>query len=381
MRSRFAALAAALVSAALLPFAAPAADDGELWEITTQMNIPGMPAGMAGMGGGPQRVCTGKDPKEDATRRPDMQKCKVTDMKQTATRLTLTMQCPEGTATIDQTYNAARTEYKGTMTMKSRDGDMVMNTAGRKVGACDVAKSRQEREQQVAAIQKQNQEQAAAGQKMQADMMRQQSAQFTKMCDESLARMDARQYPNAQTMKGMPPEARGSCEARRPEFCKRFQTEAGFSRAASLPSNLPAAGELCAVQPAKLQASLCGGALKNDSFDFLSRHCPAEVKQAGAQVCPRVVQKEAWHYAARHCPADSKALFAKNCAGRQYTSLADRRQREMCTALAQLDDGSDGRAPAPAASAPAETAKPSAAKQAEQAAGKAIDKLRGLFGR
>jgi hypothetical protein len=75
---------AALALGIFLPLAAHAADDGELWEVTTQMNIPGMPAGMAGMGG-PQRVCTGKDPKEDATRRPDMQKCKVVDMKQTAT--------------------------------------------------------------------------------------------------------------------------------------------------------------------------------------------------------------------------------------------------------------------------------------------------------
>jgi hypothetical protein len=374
-------LFAALAFATLLPFAATAADDGELWEVTTQMNIPGMPAGMAGMGGGPQRVCTGKDPKEDATRRPDMQKCKVTDMKQTATRLTITMTCPDGTATIDQTYNAARTEYKGTMTMKSRDGDMVMNTAGRKVGACDVAKSRQEREQKSAKMKGEIEAQVAAGKRQQAESQRQQAAMYTKMCDESLAKMDARQFPTQQSMKSMPAEMRGSCDARRPEFCKRFQTEAGFSRAASLQSNLPVAGELCAVQPAKLQASLCSGALKNDSFDFLSRHCPAEVKQAGAQVCPRVVQKEAWHYAARHCPAESKALFAKSCAGRQYTSLADRKQREMCTALAQLDDGGGGRAQPPAASAPAEAAKPSAAKQAEQAAGKAIDKLRGLFGR
>jgi hypothetical protein len=374
-------LFAALAFATLLPLAATAADDGELWEVTTQMNIPGMPAGMAGMGGGPQRVCTGKDPKEDATRRPDMQKCKVTDMKQTATRLTITMQCPDGTATVDQTYNAARTEYKGTMTMKSRDGDMVMNTAGRKVGACDVAKSRQEREEKSAKMKTQMDAQVAAGQKQQADMQRQQGAMYTKMCDESLAKMDARQFPTQQSMKSMPPEMRGSCDARRPEFCKRFQTEAGFTLAARHQGNLQPAGELCAVQPARLQATLCGNALKNESFDFLSRHCPAEVKQAGAQLCPKAVQKEAWHYVARNCPADSKALFAKSCAGRQYTSLADRKQRSMCTALAQLDDDGSGRAQPPAASAPAEAAKPSAARQAEQAVGKGIDKLRGLFGR
>lgn len=378
MKTRF----AALVLAALLPFAATAADDGELWEVTTQMNVPGMPAGMAGMMGGPQRVCSGKDPKEDATRRPDTQKCKVTDMKQTATRLTISMTCPEGTAVIDQTYNAARTEYKGTMTMKSRDGDMVMNTSGRKVGTCDVAKARQEREQKVAAIQQQNQRQMDAAKKMQADHQRQMAAAMSKSCDEAVATMDARRFPQKAILDSQPKEALGNCTARRTEFCKALQTERGFSLASSRDSgSLPAAGELCAVDTGKLHATLCGSALKNESLDFLSRRCPAEVKKAGAQLCPKAVQTSAWHYVARNCPADAKPLFAKNCAGRQYTSLADRKQREMCTALAQLEDDGSGSARPPAASAPAETAKPSAAKQAEQAAGKAIDKLRGLFGR
>jgi hypothetical protein len=365
---------AALVLGVLLPLAGLAADDGELWEVTTQMNVPGMPAGMAGMMGGPQRVCSGKDPKADATRRPDMQKCKVADMKQTATRLTITMNCPEGTAVIDQTYNAARTEYKGTMTMKSRDGDMVMNTSGRKVGACDVAKARQDQQQQVAAIQQQHQAQAAAAQKMQADNQRQMAASLTKTCDEAVATMDARRFPQKAMMDAYPKEMRGSCDSRRVEYCKKFQTEAGFTLAARAQGNLPAAGELCAVDSGKVQASLCGGALKNESFDFLSRHCPAEVKQAGTAACPKAVQKEAWSFVGRNCPAEAKPIFAKHCAGRAYTAMGNPKQGEMCTALAQLGD-TGGRP------APAEAKKPTAAQQAEQAVGKGLDKLRGLFGR
>jgi hypothetical protein len=258
---------------------------------------------------------------------------------------------------------------------------MVMNTSGRKVGACDVAKTRQEREQKVAAIQKQSEAQAAAGKKMQADMMRQQSAAFTKACDDATANMTARGFPSRDMMKDLPPEARGSCDTKRVEFCKRLQTEGGFTLAARTQGNLPAAGEMCAVDPGKLQASLCSGSVKNESYDFMVRHCPAETKQAGAQACPKAVQKEAWNYVARLCPADSKALFAKSCAGRQYTSLADRKQRTMCTALAQLDEDGGGRAQPPAAAAPAEAKKPTATQQMEQGAGKAIDKLRGLFGR
>ena len=374
---------AALAACALLPFAALAADDGELWEVTTQMNIPGMPAGMAGMGGAPQRVCNGKDPKEDAMRRPDMQKCKVVDMKQTATRMTLTMSCPEGQAVIDQTYNAARTEYKGTMTMKTRDGDMVMNMSGRKVGTCDVQQARKAREEKSARMKGEMEAQIAVGRKAQADQQKQMAAHYAKTCDEAVKTMDARQFPTRASFKGVPKEMQGGCDARRTEFCKKFQTEAGFSLAARHQGNLAPAGELCAVQPGKLQATLCSGALKNDSLDFLSRHCPVEVKQAGAKLCPKAVQTEAWHFVAQNCPADSKALFAKNCAGRQYTSLQNRKQRDMCTTLARLDDEDSGSGSS-ASSAPAQSAeakKASTSEKVQQTFGKGLDKLKGLFGR
>ena len=117
--------------------------------------------------------------------------------------------------------------------------------------------------------------QIAAGKRQQAESQRQQGAMYTKMCDESLASMDARRFPTQQSMKGIPAEMRGSCDTRRPEFCKKLQTEGGFSLAARHQGNLPAAGELCAVQPDKLKASLCGGALKNESIDS----CRATARQ------------------------------------------------------------------------------------------------------
>ena len=79
------------------------------------MNIPGMPAGMMK----PQRVCQGDDPSRAATQDPSKKDCKVTDSKKTATGTTVTLSCPDGsTMTIDQQYNAARTEFKSTMTSK-----------------------------------------------------------------------------------------------------------------------------------------------------------------------------------------------------------------------------------------------------------------------
>ena len=90
------------------------------------------------------------------------------------------------------------------------------------------------------------------------------------------------------------------------------------------------------------------------------------------------MQTAAWHYVARHCPADQKALFAKNCAGREYTSLQDRKMRNMCTSLARLDDSGEDRGTAGAEPA---AKKATATEQVKQGVGKGLDKLRGLFGR
>jgi len=387
----------AFAAAISIPSAALAAD-GELWEVTSQMNIPGMPAGMAGMGQAPQRVCNSKNPREDATRRPDMKDCKVTDLKETGPRVQMTMTCPQGKMVIDQTYNAARTEYKSTMKMTSKDGDMVINSTGRKLGTCDVQQARKEGEDKAAKMKSQGDAQIAAMNRQQAAQQKQQVASLTKSCTEAATSMDAAKFPSCYnpvdplTKSAMctdkqsfnsivPPEAKTACDAKKTEFCQKLQTEAGFTLAASADRRSRGNGaEVCGLQKEKLQATLCGGALKNQSLDFLSRRCPAEVKQAGASLCPKAVQTEAYHYVARHCPADSKALFAKNCAGRDYTSMQDKKTRNMCTALARLDDDDGGSRPAPKAAA-AEAKKPTATEQVQQGFGKGLDKLKGLFGR
>ncbi len=376
----------------LLPLSCIAADDGELWEVTSQMNIPGMPAGMAGMGQAPQRVCTGKDPKQDATKRPDMKDCKVTDFKQTGPRMTMTLNCPRGQAVIDQTFNAARTEYKGSMKMTGKDGEMVINTSGRKLGTCDTAQATRERDDKVAKMKAQGAAATAAANQQMAEAQKQTTATITKACNEATAAMNASKFPacynprDPMTKSAMctdpqvrnsfvPPAGKTVCDAKKAEFCQKYQTEAGFTLAAQAEKEGADNGAaLCGVQKPKVQATLCTGALKGESLEFLSRYCPAEIKQVGAKLCPKAVQTEAYHYIYRNCPADAKSLFAKNCAGRQYTSLQDRKMRNMCTTLASLEEESGGRV--------LQTGSPpTATEQVQQGVTKGIDKLKGLFGR
>ena len=90
----------ALLAAFPIALAHAAPNDGELWEVSTQMNIPGMPAGM---GARKQQVCTEKGDKKKVMESKDNSKCKMTDFKESGNKVTMTMVCPEGTAVMENT--------------------------------------------------------------------------------------------------------------------------------------------------------------------------------------------------------------------------------------------------------------------------------------
>ena len=313
-----------LAGCAALAFAAGAQAQGsdELWEVSTQMNMAGLPPGM---GGSTQRICRDKDPKKEPASRKDMEGCKVSDMKESGSRFTMTMTCPQGTMVIDQTYNSARTEYKGTMKMKSREGDMTMNMSGRKVGSCNAQQARNEQAAQVAAIQQQ-------GKKAQADA----DAAMAKQCKTALENMDT------GIMSLLP-----ACKPNHAEFCKRYQTLDGFLKA----KGDEKAAELCNVAREPLQASLCTRAIKQEHLPFLGRFCPVE----------------------------GKAYAQQHCAGRDFTSAPQDKYTQFCRSyLANRDlDGS----PASAEQRPDATKTEKAKQAVTDGVQQGINKLKGLFGR
>lgn len=338
---RISLLACALIA---FTFRAAAADTGELWEIKSQMNIPGMPAGM---GAQTQRICQGDDPeRQQGKERSD---CKVTDKKQTATRMQVTMACKDGTMTIDQTYNAARTEFKGVMKMNSKQGDMTINTTGRKVGTCDVAQQRKERDEKVAAAKKQGEAAIAAGAAAQKQFVDQQ----IKDCATAVDSMQYARFGNYgrcykktdkdcasfhDSMNKSYPEAAKSCNARVPEFCKRFQTQEGFLKAKGDEN----AAQMCGVTTASVKAAQCPRAAKSESLAFLGAYCPAE----------------------------AKPIAEAQCTGRDYTSKQGGKYAAFCTSyLANADFQKN------------EDRGGSKTDQVKQGVSKGIDKIKGLFGR
>lgn len=341
-------LAAAVVLS--MPLAVLAAGQDELWEVTTQMNMPGLPAGM---GGNTQRVCQDKDPRKQVPPGENSEKCKVSDAKQSGNKTSVTVNCPDGTMVIENTYNAARTEYKGTMRMTGRQGDMTMTMAGRKVGSCDASAERAKQQAQVAAMQSQ----VAQSQ----DIMRKQGEEQVRQCGEAVQTMEygklgmygqCRQQPEyCKAMASQPSmkPALAACTAKQAEYCKRYRTEAGFLKAKADPK----AAEGCGLSVEQVKADLCPGAAQKESLAFLGRYCLEEAKP----------------FAEKHCAGrDFTALRASGGKGDKYD--------DFCMAyLSNASLAGQPRREAPAA----QTSNP--ADAVTEGINQGMNKLRGLFGR
>ena len=415
-----------LALVAALPFTlAHAALEGELWEVSAQMNIPGMPAGM---GGSKNRVCTEKGDRKKAMQSKESQKCKVTDYKESGNKVTMTMECPEGTAVFETTYNAAHTEYNGTMKMTGKRGDMTMTMAGKKLGACDLQVAQQDREDSQAKARAMQADMAAMTAKMNADMEANKQQAFAKLkdsCTEGVSAMDAGKFAiplcqgqqavgqlhcmalNAKDEKtrqsakeyAQPAEDRAYCEAKKKEFCQNLQTPAGFMKAAKTEKvqgkgneehytpppageRIPASSAFCGVKGPTVAANLCSKAVEGPEWSFLASTCPAEAKKSAATLCPKALQTEHYDYLGAYCPADAKPLWTKYCAGRAFTSVyaKDKKKLGMCTdlsvAMAEDDDPAEARVHR---GIPTSTTQ--AVDAAKEAGQQTINKIKGLFGK
>lgn len=408
----------ALLAALLLPLpftSAHAANDGELWESSVQMNIPGMPAGM---GARKQQVCTEKGDAKKVMQKGN-EKCKVTDLKESGNKINMTMQCPEGTMVVEWNYNAAHTEYTGTMKMKSKDGDMTMNMAGKKLGACDVQAAAAKRDESTKKALAAGAAQQAEVNRMMAQGKQKQLTEMKTACAEGVKTMDYQKlvkplcldkdaahniqcHPEqiadakSREMVALPPEGKAFCEAKKTEFCQNLQTEAGFTlatkaenvrtqtqeddegkaRPIAAAQRVPDTSAFCGFKNATLVANLCSKAVESESWGFLRSSCPAESKSASAKLCPRALATEHYQYLGAYCPAEAKPLYTKYCAGRDYTSMykGDKKQFAMCSNIGlAMEEEKERTSP---------KGRADAAKQAvNQGTQQTINKIKGLFGK
>jgi len=132
--SSCAGVALSIVALAVAPPVAAQGKD-DLWEVSSKMEMPGMPMAMPAQ---VNRVCLSKNRKdEDLIPRQD--NCRVVDSKRVGSRLTYRMECtgPEP-ATIVGDLTFDNNAYKGQMrmTMTKTNDTMNMALAGRRIGDC-----------------------------------------------------------------------------------------------------------------------------------------------------------------------------------------------------------------------------------------------------
>jgi hypothetical protein len=112
--------------------AASQAPKGDLWEITSQPSMEGMPMKLPS---NTAKVCSAKEWKEP----PNGQKnCKNTNMKIDGTKVTWDVQCTGPAMTgHGEIVRESATAYTGKIKMTSDAGNMTIALSGKKVGECD----------------------------------------------------------------------------------------------------------------------------------------------------------------------------------------------------------------------------------------------------
>jgi Protein of unknown function (DUF3617) len=126
-----AVLIAALVAS--LPVAAQGKD--ELWEVSSKMEMPGMPMAMPAQ---VNRVCVGKN-RKDEDLVPRQSNCRVVDSKRVGSKFTYKMECTGNepmTMVGEMTFGNNAYDGQMRMTMTKTNDTMNMAVSGKRVGDC-----------------------------------------------------------------------------------------------------------------------------------------------------------------------------------------------------------------------------------------------------
>lgn len=125
--------ALALALAAALPASAQGKDD--LWEVTSKMEMPGMPMAMPAQ---TNRVCVAKNRKDEELI-PRQGDCRLVDSKRVGNKFTYKMDCAgQEPTTVDGAITFGNNAYDGQMRMVMKRTNDAMNITftGKRVGDC-----------------------------------------------------------------------------------------------------------------------------------------------------------------------------------------------------------------------------------------------------
>lgn len=289
--NKFLAVSSAAI-ASLLSFAASAAP-GEYWEITTKMEMPGMPFAMPGT---TMKVCIPKGGEKDPEKSTGDKDCKMSDVKTVGNKTTWKMRCNhDGKIMTGSGEQITKTNaYDIKMRISSEDGDMNMSTSGKHIGGkCDS-------EEMVKKAQAENQK------------------AMSQACDTSGNHSTADWIRNSSgfIQKGMDT----LCPAQRKQLCDLVRKD--------VPNDVDAYSAL-----ANYEQQAMGG------MESMVKVCKVDMAAATKSNCKKLNDKN-YQKLSAHCPAEAKhyreVQRRKNCEGREYT--AETRAEDLKRCLSGKDD-------------------------------------------
>ena len=126
---------AVLIAALAASLPASAQGKDELWEISSKMDMPGMPMAMPAQ---VNRVCVGKN-RKDEDLVPKQSNCRVVDSKRVGSKYTYKMECTGNepmTMVGEMTFGTNAYDGQMRMTMTKTNDTMNMAVSGKRVGDC-----------------------------------------------------------------------------------------------------------------------------------------------------------------------------------------------------------------------------------------------------
>jgi hypothetical protein len=290
---------------------AMAAGKDALWEITTQMQIEGMPEmpkgfSMPGMPGGLQKqtVCLAEGKQYE----PEQQKeCKVLEQKQVGKKMTMKVKCKEGTMTVEN-EQVSKDHWRSKVTMSGEHAGTI-NSEGKRIGTCDAASEggmSRETQKMMGEVEAQSAANVAELGKMCQKAVTDWPAphpfdQYDAMAKQRKDQIAATKGKNMKMVDSMFPEV-PLCAKAKADYCakskaagREIATRKGYS---AFFAKHDKAGSATAL-------SYCGV----ESASLLPGHCKSAVAESD------------YAFVASFCPAERKTLAEKHCAGRAYTAV------------------------------------------------------------
>lgn len=266
---------------------------GKLYEVTTRMEMAGMPMAMPAQS---MRVC---GPAEGSNEKmvPTQGDCKMTDQKTVGNTFSFRMACSgkdgmNGEGEFEHFADGYRGRIAATSGSGADRAEFKMNFEGKLIGECDYATEGAE----------------AVGRRMQAQhdaRMAANQAEMDARCKGAIGEL--RQLRFGDSMQyGM---AQGMCAKFKQDYCNTLN-------------------DLTANQDFVIRALPVGG------FGEATNMCGKPVARLKTDACRQADPREHGEFVAKQCPAEAKPLAQQHCAGRGYTAMMSSPYREFCSHFA-----------------------------------------------